>query len=75
MQKRANAQDDTSTGTFDGSHTINLLMADSSTAADDRPIMGQAKDQDDDQVPTEDDSSTGELIAPDLVFTAEKEDA
>ena len=71
MQKRANAQDDSSTGTYDGSHTINLLMADS-TATDEGP-MGRGKDKDEDQVPTVDDS-TGEMIAPDLVFTAEKED-
>ena len=73
MKKRASGNDDMSSGTYDGSHTINLLMADS-TPTDDRPAVGRGQDSVEDQVPADQDSSPEELVAPDLVFTPEGDD-
>lgn len=73
VQNPADTMDDTSTGTCDGSQTINLLMMDS-TPADDGPVLGRGQDHTEEPVSADDDAGAEELVAPDLVFTAEGDD-
>jgi len=66
-------QDDTESQAQEGSLTINKLMRDSSWADEGQP-GGHEKKHPEAQVPTDQDSTPEELIAPELVFTVEGDD-